>query len=510
MNIVLINIPLKSTVCDLGVGHQIPLGLLMIGGPLLDAGHSVHLVDAACDRLTVLDTVDRALRLQPDVVMAAHVGATPAHPTALDVFSALKAAQPSLLTIYGGVHATYHDREIIARYSCVDVIVRGEGEETTLNCIRALVECRSVSHRSCDLSAVQGITWRDGGRIVRNPTPPVLDDLDSRRVGWELIEDWDRYQAFGLGRAAVVQFSRGCPHTCTFCGQWSFWRKWRHRDVVRFVDELEFLNRDCGVRFFWLADENPTTDPQVWRSLLEEITRRSLDIGLCGSLRAADIVRDASFLHLYSSAGFVFILMGAETVTDEGLSDIRKQSTTDDVRRAVRLLRGVRILSIVDCLFGLDNESLSTIRRTWRGLQRYDGDFVNALYLTPHSWTPLGRSLSGATVVQPDLRKWDYRHQVLEAGLSPTALFLGVKVVELLYHLHPRRLWKLRSVHTDRVDRVLRFSYLHTALVFWAEIYEFARDRLAHVLRHPSLASGDRTGFMKTDRVTAGPCESDT
>src|SRR5689334_14819780 len=43
VRIVLINAPLKSTVCDYSVGHQLPLGLLMLGGPLLDAGFSVAL-----------------------------------------------------------------------------------------------------------------------------------------------------------------------------------------------------------------------------------------------------------------------------------------------------------------------------------------------------------------------------------------------------------------------------------------------------------------------------------
>jgi len=43
MRIALVNAPLRSAVCDYGVGHQLPLGLLMIGGPLIDAGFTVTL-----------------------------------------------------------------------------------------------------------------------------------------------------------------------------------------------------------------------------------------------------------------------------------------------------------------------------------------------------------------------------------------------------------------------------------------------------------------------------------
>src|ERR1043166_3088453 len=75
---------------------------------------------------------------------------------------------------------------------------------------------------------------------------------------------WDRYQCFGLGRAVIVQFSRGCPHKCTYCGQRGFWMKWRHRDPLALADEIEWLVTKRGVRFITLADENPTTLPGPW------------------------------------------------------------------------------------------------------------------------------------------------------------------------------------------------------------------------------------------------------
>lgn len=56
----------------------------------------------------------------------------------------------------------------------------------------------------------------------------LIADLDAYRVGWELI-DRARYSYWGGLRAVVVQFSRGCPHLCNYCGQRGFWTRWRHR-----------------------------------------------------------------------------------------------------------------------------------------------------------------------------------------------------------------------------------------------------------------------------------------
>ena len=241
-----------------------------------------------------------------------------------------------------------------------------------------------------------GIAWRDGRDVVVNPARAPIGDLDAYPIGWDLIEDWDRYRAFGLGRAAVVQFSRGCPHTCTYCGQWMFWRRWRHRDVTKFVDELEWLRREHDVRFVWIADENPTTLKDVWEDVLAEVARRDLGLGICASIRAQDIVRDADILHRYRAAGFLYVLMGVETVTEATLARIRKGSERG--RRLPRRAAPPRARHPVDRRLHLrpgGGDAGGTIWRALRGLLRYDGDFVNALYLTPHSWTPLGRETGG-------------------------------------------------------------------------------------------------------------------
>jgi anaerobic magnesium-protoporphyrin IX monomethyl ester cyclase len=475
LRIALVNAPLQSAVCDFGVGHQMPLGLLMIGGPMIDAGLAVTLIDAAALHLTDRQIVERVANFDADVVMIAHVGSTQAHPCCVRVLRGIKAALPQVTTVYGGVFPSYH-KEILAQHPEVDVIVRGEGEATALDLVQTLARARSGD--GVDLSGVEGIIWRRGAEVVMNPSRRAIEDLDRYRIGWELV-DWDLYQAFGLGRAAVVQFSRGCPHTCTYCGQWMFWKRWRHRRVTAFVDEMEWLCREKGVRFFWIADENPTTIKEVWREVLAEVARRQLGVGMCASIRAQDIVRDADILHLYKAAGFTYVLMGIETVTDETLARVRKGASVDDGYQAVRLLRQHGIMSIVDYIFGLEEETPWTIWRALRGLHRYDGDFVNALYVTPHSWTPLGKALQGAERVEDDPWKWDYRHQVIAVkGLTPGQLFLGVKLIELLYHLHPRRLWRVLTTPDPVLRQQLRFAYRHITTVYWYEVIEFLRSRL--------------------------------
>ena len=467
-------------ISDRALGYQTPLGLLMLAGPLLDHGFQVDLIDAARDRLTDAQVVGQLERLQPDAVLVGHSASTKSHPACLRLLQAVKDALPQAVTVYGGVHPTFHFQEILAEPSATDVVIRGEGEATMLELAQALSNTRDAAPngtvpaggcaadgagqigslpkrrvgqsalREADLSHVAGIAWRRNGRVMVNAPRGPLENLDSQRIAWELISDWDKYQAFGIGRTAVVQFSRGCPHRCTYCGQWPFWQRWRHREVKPFVDELEFLHREHGVRFFWFADENPTTDKIVWQSLLEEIARRAMPTRMTASIRAQDIVRDADILHLYRRAGFLYVLMGVETVTDQTLKKIGKASSVDDAYRAVRLLREHRILSIIDYILGFEEETPRSIWRAFRGLHRYDSDFINMLYVTPYSWTAMGRELQRHGIVEENLCNWDCRHAIVaQRKLTPAQLFLGGKARGR--HLPPPPQASLAGGHRPRL-----------------------------------------------------------
>src|SRR5947209_4875743 len=154
MRILLINPPYQTLTSTWGVGHQVPLGLLAVGGPLRDAGHTVSLLDAECRRLTTAAVRRAAGAFRPDVVMTGHARSTPAHPVCVALLRALKASFPPVLPVYGGVYPSYHPAAILAREPGVDVAVRGEGEATTVELIRAL-------HGGRPLAEVAGLACRD-------------------------------------------------------------------------------------------------------------------------------------------------------------------------------------------------------------------------------------------------------------------------------------------------------------------------------------------------------------
>jgi anaerobic magnesium-protoporphyrin IX monomethyl ester cyclase len=499
VRILLINPPYQTLTSNWGVGHQVPLGLLMVGGPLLDAGHEVRLLDAECRRLRTSAILRAVRQFHPDVVMTGHAGSTPAHPVCTDMFRAIKSDFPRVRTVYGGVFPTYHAEEVLVGEPAIDVIVRGEGEATTTELVQALAE-------DAPLARVAGLAYRDAGRLHLTPERAPLHDLDAWRVGWELIEDWSAYRCFGLGRAAIVQFSRGCPHRCTYCGQHGFWVQWRHRDPVRLADEIAWLHRTHGVRFLTLADENPTTLRAPWQRFLEEMASRRLPVYFFATIRATDIVRDAALMPLYRRAGILYVLMGIESTDGEVLRQINKGSTPRDDEQACRLLKEHGIFSVLGHIVGFGEEKWETLRQARAHLRRYDGDWLNAMYVTPHSWTPFGRASRARSVVEPDQRKWDYRHQVLaQRHLRPWQLFAGVKWLELWFHLRPSRLWALLRTRDRLRRRQLAWVLFHIGLVWVGEVLEFLRDSLLRPRRETAAVPPIMTAVLRAPAPRAVP-----
>lgn len=465
MRVLLINPPYQTLTSNLGVGHQVPLGLLMVGGALC-ADHEVRLLDAEALHLSDREIVEAVRSWRADVVMTGHAGSTPAHPVCIRMLQALRRSGAGAVTVYGGVFPTYHAARVLADCPAVDVVVRGEGEETAAALVHALAQ-------GAGLDNVAGISFRAAdGRVVETPPRRPIAGLDAFPPAWELIDDWDRYQCFGLGRAAILQYSRGCPHRCTYCGQHGFWVKWRRRGVRAFVDEVETLHRSFGVRFITLADENPTTLQREWRELLEELAERDLDVHFFATIRASDIVRDEDFLHLYREAGILYVLMGIDSTDDSVLEAVDKRSDTLTDYRACRLLQAHGIFSMIGHIVGLGDETWTDFRCAARVLARYDGDLLNAMYATPHSWTRFAAAQAGRRVVQTDQRRWDYRHQVLEQSrMGPWQLLLAVKWLELRFHVRPRRLWRIAQMDSWRRRQML-WCHWRTSKVWLGEILE--------------------------------------
>ncbi len=452
-----------------GLGYLIPLGLVFIGGPLIDAGYQVKLVDHDMNGWPMEKLLQEIEEFQPKYILLGHSGSTASHNVVVETVKQIKKVFSNIRIVYGGVYPSYAYQSIFQEVPEIDVIVRGEGEKSICDLV-------SAWEQDTNLEQVKGIVWKRNGEITVNHPQPAIQNLDEYRPGWELL-DWKQYKMFGFDHAAGLQFSRGCTLTCSYCGQWMFWKKWRHRSPQDVVDNLRLLKEKYGVKLIWFADENFSADRELAKELLERIVNADLNLSLNLNMTAADVVRDADLLPLYKKAGVDYIVMGVESLKDNVIVDIRKNNPFAISKEAVRLLRANNIISLTNIIYGLEEESWQTIFEKFKGMLELDSDILNAMYLTPHFWTSDGKSTDPASIIQADLSKWSYRNQVLATRyMRPVELFTGVKLTEALYHLRPKALWRLTAHRDARYLQIMRASMLTGIRVVLAEIWEFLFD----------------------------------
>ena len=171
--------------------------------------------------------------------------------------------------------------------------------------------------------------------------------------------------------------------------------------------------------------------------------------------------------------------MGMENTDEATLKLIRKGGAIAKDREAIQLLRQHGILSMVTWVAGFDDQTDRDLFRGLRQLISYDADQIQALYVTPHRWTPFFRLAADRPVVQADKTKWDYKHQVL--GLSrmpPWRLFLWVKLIEAVAQLRPRALLRWAWHSDPKIRHAIRWYYRMGRRVWLHEVASFLfRDR---------------------------------
>ncbi|MCU0620804.1 MAG: magnesium-protoporphyrin IX monomethyl ester anaerobic oxidative cyclase, partial [Gemmatimonadales bacterium] len=389
-------------------GNWPPAWAAYISGALKSNGYrDVRFIDAMTFHIDD-GALEAELRAEkPDVVMATAI--TPAIYKAQETLKLVKRIHPNVPTVLGGVHGTFMYRQVLTEAPWIDYIVRGEGEEVVVNLVRMLDEGKVESRRR----TVRGIAFAEDGEIVTTPAHPPIQDLDSLTPDWGML-DWDNYKYIPLDcRLAVPNFARGCPFTCSFCSQWKFWRSYRTRDPVKFVDEIELLVKEYKIGFFILADEEPTIHRKKFVAVCEELARRNLGVYWGINTRVTDILRDEALLPLYRRAGMVHVSLGTEAAAQLKLDRFNKEIKLEQSKKAIRLLRENGIVTEAQFIVGLENETPETLEETYRMALDWKADLVNWNCYTPWPFSDLFEELGDKVEVR-DYAKYNFVTPIIQ------------------------------------------------------------------------------------------------
>ena len=215
--------------CEIGDASS---GLLSIAAYVESNGYCVRVIDVHIEKHTAAELIEKLQVAQPRYVGMGVMTTT--SNAANQIARIVKRTVSDCIVVFGGVHPEAMPAETLCN-SAVDIVVRGDGEETFLSILRGK-----------PLEAIQGISYRRGTTVVHNPSAPVEMNLDRYPFpAYHLVPMHKYYPAIGAYKrlpAINMLMTPGCPGKCTFCN--SAMTTLRSRSAESMVEEIEYLKQN--------------------------------------------------------------------------------------------------------------------------------------------------------------------------------------------------------------------------------------------------------------------------
>jgi len=328
-----------------------PLGLACLAGALRAAGIGVELLDFVVTPYSPSRLEAAIVGFQPQVVGVTSV--TMNFFDALRVVEAVKELDGRIVTVLGGPHVTFCGPQTLTQYPAVDVVVRGEGEDTIVDLVRAIGQGKP-------LQRVRGIVMRSGGAIRITSERPFIEDLDRLPPPARDLIPLGRYRTLGLPISMTT--SRGCPFRCIFCvGRKMVGAAIRYRRPRAVVDELAYLN-SLDFHQINLADDLFTANRRHCLAVCDEILRRDLVVSWTSFARVDTVSKE--LLGRMKAAGCHTVSFGIESGSPDMLKRIKKGITLDQVLAAARCCSEVGITAQASFILGLPGETPQSLQQT--------------------------------------------------------------------------------------------------------------------------------------------------
>ena len=396
------------------VGAAPPLGMLYIATYLRENGVDVSIIDEAAQGYSLKGTVDWVKQENPDILGFSTLSSS-CHKAAL-LAENVKRENPDITIAFGNFYATFNAERILRKYPFVDMIIRGEGEHTSLELARCL-------EKNGDLKKVLGINFRNNGQIISTPDRPLIKDVDSLPFPDREMLDVEYHNTTAGVVVAPKKFSgflssRGCVFQCRFCGCRRLARNlWRSRSVDNIMEELHLLSSQ-GYKQFLFVDDNFTLNPKRVIKLCRRLKKERVDIEFFAEGRVDNCPRD--MLQEMVRANCRMIYFGIENATQKVLDYYDKRTTPKQAEDATRKARKVGIDVIVaSFILGAPHETRKEIQNTLNFAQKIRVDIPQFNILATFPGTDIWEELKMQGLVDEE-KHWETG--VLVPEVSPDAV----------------------------------------------------------------------------------------
>lgn len=365
--------------------HWFPIGLGYIAAILKKYGYEVTIYNQDknhYDEKHLTEYLDNNLF---DFIGVSVVGGYYQYHKLLKISEAINTSKNRPYYIIGG-HGPSPEPKYFIEKSKADAIVIGEGEETIIELLDAIINKKN-------LAQVKGIAYAQDGQVKINERRPLIKDIDSLPYPAYELFPMEYYRLLRMPHATSRDFvipilsGRGCTFKCNFCYRMD--EGFRPHSAQRIIDEIKYLKKEFGATYIVFADELLMSSVERATNLCQAIIDANLNIkwNCNGRLNYAE----PELLNLMKKSGCVFINYGIESMDEKALKTMNKCLTVKQIINGIENTLAAGISPGYNIIFGNIGENAESLRLGVEFLLKYDdhSQLRTIRPVTPYPGSPL-------------------------------------------------------------------------------------------------------------------------
>lgn len=330
----------------------------------------------------------------------------------LQLAKLVKKLNKNIPIIFGGIHPTSVP-EVVIKEPCIDMVCVGEGEFA----LRDLLENKQGK------TDIKNIWFKKGRRIIKNSNRSLISDLNLMP-----FPDKDLFYSIYPGFMNddyMALSSRGCPFTCTYCGNNVLRRLYcglgplvRRRSPKNICDELVLMKRKYNFKKITFADDIFVQDIKWLKNFTKNFKKR---VNLPYVMLTHPCLITYPIAKLLKESGCFLLMFGLQSACEKTRFNILKRyESNEQVLKAAQHCHKANLNFSIDHIFNIPTE----------GVREYEEAVVFYNKLRPsviHSYQL--QYFPGTEIIQTAIKeKIIKKSEVnkINRGLTSTSLVVGI------------------------------------------------------------------------------------
>jgi len=365
-----------------------PLGIAYLAGCLQNEQIDVAIIDAPAENMSIDEIVQEIDDKEYTLIGISML--TPSYGVVKKLCNRIKAHFPDSTIIIGGPHCTALPERTLSEILSADIVCYGEGEQTIIDVAK--------NKQKKDLSAINGICYRDESEIIRKTLPrPFLKNMDDIPLPARHLLPMDKYH-LTASRVAdnsycpTIIVARGCPFGCTYCSH-TFGRKIRFHSIERIVTEIQFLMDEYSITQLNIEADTLTANKKFITNLCQALIKTGIAKKIKWTCESRVDTVTYDLLALMREAGCWQISYGIETGSQRLLDLINKSVTLEQVEMTVMMTHKAGISVRGFFMLGLPSETPEESQETINFAIKLNPQWAQFTITIPYPGTPMFEQL---------------------------------------------------------------------------------------------------------------------